>query len=721
MMIQKLKIKKNNLIFIICLSFFVSSFSIQANSQTVQKFNPNNLLSDEEMLNYQSMTLKDIESFLAKKDGVLKNYLCRLPKQENENENGQTCQPYLDSEIRLSPNKENNDAEQIEKLQTFLKKYYPEVKETKIYDQITISAAIKFQEKYAEEVLAPWGLTKGTGYIGETTIKKINNLYCEELNQKLQEEAKEKWQCYFSSSAPAKKQGEQELSAAEVIYNLSQKYKINPKVILATLQKEQSLIDDSNPPQGLDHALNWAMGYGCLERGEWKEANKGFYNQVDGAYWQFRRWFNYSENYKHLHQKGVTYKANSLKALDNKIDVTPANYATAFLYRYTPHIYNGNYNFWNLWQEYFGPSDISQNQNQTKKYPDGTLIKSKNSPDIWLIENGEKRKLAVSSEQFNNLNFKWADIKEISEKDLTIYQNGKPIKYGPDNSLVRADSKVYFIEKGKKRWISSGLLFEKLGYKWSEVKKLPENDLENFLEGKPMLYPSGTLIQGNSTIVFLAEEGQRRKFTSANLFDILGYKWSDILKISNEELSFYSIGNPLLYPDGNLIRKKGDSTVWLIENSKKREITSGQLFNYLNYAWSKIIEISQEELNSYPTGKPALYQNGTLLRAKNSGTVYLIKDNQKKEIKSLEIFESRNYQWQDVIIVSEKEINLYSLGAFLKYPNGTLIKRERGAKIYVVKDGKGEWIKSAEEFKSAGYKWENVIELPDGEFEEYIK
>ena len=228
------------------------------------------------------------------------------------------------------------------------------------------------------------------------------------------------------------------------------------------------------------------------------------------------------------------------------------------------------------------------------------MLREKNFSDVWLIENGEKRKLAVSAEQFNNLNFEWIDVKEIFEEDLTIYQNGKPIQYGPDNSLVRADSKVYFIENGKKRWISSGLLFEKLGYKWSDVKKTLKNDLESFLEGKPMLYPTGTLIQGNSETVFLAEGEQKRKFTSAGLFDILGYKWSDVLKISSEELSFYSIGNPLLYPDGNLIREKNGSTVWLIENGKKREISSGQLFNHLNYCWIKIIEISQEELNSYP-------------------------------------------------------------------------------------------------------------------------
>jgi hypothetical protein len=138
-------------------------------------------------------------------------------------------------------------------------------------------------------------------------------------------------------------------SAAQIIAAAAQAYSINPRVILSTLQKEQSLVTTPNPTSS---QLNCAMGYNSCS------GDTGFFYQVDNAAWQFRAdmdlgsgtsFWGYTpssyacKNSSRLYSAGLTAGANVTFTDDNGVvynNITLADMSTATLYCYTPYVYN---------------------------------------------------------------------------------------------------------------------------------------------------------------------------------------------------------------------------------------------------------------------------------------------------------------------------------------------------------------------------------------------
>jgi putative cell wall-binding protein len=156
--------------------------------------------------------------------------------------------------------------------------------------------------------------------------------------------------------------------AATIIYKVQRACGISARVLLVTLQKEQSLVTATAPSES---KLARAMGYGCPDsaNGACDERYYGLYNQLYMAAWQFKR-YSYPDRWGR-HQPGTMEVATHPNTACPTQTVTIRNNATAALYNYTPYTPNaaalgnlrgtgdscssyGNRNFWVFYNDWFG-------------------------------------------------------------------------------------------------------------------------------------------------------------------------------------------------------------------------------------------------------------------------------------------------------------------------------------------------------------------------------
>ena len=140
---------------------------------------------------------------------------------------------------------------------------------------------------------------------------------------------------------------------------------VNPAVILTTLQKEQSLMTMTTRS---DSALQHAMGYACPDSGGCNSKYATFTKQVENGAWQLR--YNYERSSGHGFSD---YQVGQSFNFDGNTG-TFSNKATASLYRYTPHVYNGNYNFYNFYNSNFSVREYAH-RFVTETNPSSTLAR----------------------------------------------------------------------------------------------------------------------------------------------------------------------------------------------------------------------------------------------------------------------------------------------------------------------------------------------------------
>lgn len=373
-------------------------------------------------------------------------------------------------------------------------------------------------------------------------------------------------------------------NAADIIYRAAEEHRINPKYILVKLQKEQSLITETDPTQ---YQLDWATGYGCPDGSPCKEEHRGFGKQVNKSAGVIRWYYDNVNVQSWIKRPNVEYSIDSTP-------IQPANYATAFLYTYTPHLH-GNANFWKLWQQWF---------DQT--YPDGTLVRSAEEPMIYLIQDRKRRPFVSMAALATRYNPKL--VVTAPQSELNRYELGSNISL-PNYSILRQGSNYYLLEYDMLRPFESEEVVKKLGYHPDEIIDVQMGDIATLLVSTTPIVSNSTAPLGE---LFLVKENNQLYYILNNTYHPLydakvadvNYPHLKAKTVSAIELQNMTKGDPIPYRDGTLLAINGSPRVFVLEKGKKRHIPSEEVFNGLGYAWGNIIWSNEFMDILHPTGEP---------------------------------------------------------------------------------------------------------------------
>ncbi|MCC7357261.1 hypothetical protein IT408_02025 [Candidatus Uhrbacteria bacterium] len=382
--------------------------------------------------------------------------------------------------------------------------------------------------------------------------------------------------------------------AVDVIWRVATSYKMNPKYLIAVLQKEQSLVEDANPNQ---RQFDWAMGYGvcdsCSKDDPAIQDYKGFASQLEWAAKQHR------EKYLLRILATGTTRSGTAPGKSMVIDgevVTPQNNATAMLYAYTPHTH-GNLNLWRIWRRWF-----------SLNYPDGTVVKGKNSNKNYLIRLGQKR--AFTSRAVLESMVDPEKIVLVSDTELAAYPDGPDIRFPKYALLKEATGTIWLLDDEGKRRIADMKAFHKFGFNEDEIIELDQDE------------------------------------------DISEYPIGETISVKTE------------FPQGMLFTEKETKKLWYIEGSVKREVPH-VAFLKLYFSGIKSKVTTTKKLASYTTGDPYRFHDGELVRGVKNASVYVVENGLLRPIPSAEIFESIGWKWKNVITVADSVIKSYDVGDYI--------------------------------------------------------
>lgn len=509
-------------------------------------------------------------------------------------------------------------------------------------------------------------------------------------------------------SNPGGTQPDGSISAAQIIYNASQLYGINPQVLIVLLQKEQSLITDTWPASWQYQS---ATGYGCPDYKPCSASYAGFSNQVHSAAWQFKQYQANPFNFGYIpgRNNNILWSPNSICGSST---VYIQNQATAGLYNYTPYRPNqaalyagygigdscssyGNRNFYLYFTDWFGPTIIGS-------FP-SPLYKG-SSDSIYAIFGDTKYPLA-SFDIINAYGMIKYQVSIVPDTFLDTFTTGRMISGTIAKKQYDSSGTLYLFDDGKRYPVSINACKKDsegndiTNSTWSidcfnsdVVLTLPNQLIDNFTV-QDISIPNVILYNSSA---WKMENGKKRRITDPVFVEILG-GWSKArwMKTVNASVS----EGQILIPSGSLVKFIGNNTLYLKNDSNLLPVTSIEDY----FAWN-INKLKTYNINSdYNTPSPLSISNTLIPIVKDTSNKYFLLTSSGTRIR----LDDNQTDWPTENAAS----NIDFLINTMPIESTNKIYRSSSGNIFVIENGKKRIIPTMEDFFEIGFKTDWITNL----------
>ncbi len=468
-------------------------------------------------------------------------------------------------------------------------------------------------------------------------------------------------------------------TAAELIYDAATSKGLNPQVLLVMLHKEQSLIGNGfRGESDLQKALDRAVGFGCPDYEGCGDIFLGFYRQLFGSFdTDGSRWLGAAASLMKSFRAEVggvrvgrgpgmdasnrvygrpvvrTARVGDSVIFDNTLGgyagiseyqtVAMGNFATAALYRYTPHVFNGNYNFWKFYTTWF-------------KYPNGTIIQRAGDTLQYVIDNGSKRQFSALVASQRKL--KIDNIITVSQTEFDSYPTENPLT-PLDGTLIKGDvsAAIFQISESSKHPISFPVFVQRR-FSFANVVTVPQAEVDSYATGSFVTPTDGTLVIGETdATVYVIDAGLKRPI-SFDVFKARKYSFAKIMKLSDTEVISLPTGPFMTPPDMVAIKSANDATIWWFRDNTKRSVTAF-VFKQRGVNNFPLLTLSDMEIASIPTGTPFPPRDGFVFKGDSSSAIFKMDKGLKR------MFTANGYKkarYPKATVLPQAEVDSYQPG-----------------------------------------------------------